>query len=82
MQACGSSSLVTAVYCAKVTLEILGKNPVKCTKLIKGLLYLTYSERMRELQLASLEKRWCRESYQIHKYLTGGNEEKSERFFS
>lgn len=49
MEACGSSSLVSAVCYANVTLEILENYPVKCTKLIKELLHLIYNERIREL---------------------------------
>lgn len=49
------------------------------TKVIKGLKYLTYDERLKELGLFSLEKRWHLTG--VCKYLMGGSRTDRDRLF-
>lgn len=51
--------------------------------MMKGFKHLSYEERLRELALFILEKRWLGgDPIDVHKYLKGGYQEDGNRLFS
>jgi len=67
----------------KSNTELLETMEERATKMTKGLEHLSYEERLRELELLSLEKRRLQgDLINVHKYLKEGYKEDRARLFS